>query len=102
MKDTTLKQLVRDRNGQPRGMVVATVIDGTIRFGWSHTNTKAGDRFDKCKALTIALGRAENGWGPKVNVPVSTKFGTFSVETNCNTTSLGMEKETEPILDLII
>jgi hypothetical protein len=56
MKDTTLKQLVRDRNGQPRGMVVATVIDGSIRFGWSHTNTKAGDRFDKCKALTIALG----------------------------------------------
>ncbi len=27
-------------------MVVATVIDGAIRFGWSHTNTKAGDRFD--------------------------------------------------------
>lgn len=72
MKDTTLKQLVRDRKGQPRGIVIATVIDGTIRFGWSHTNTKAGDRFDKCKALTIALGRAENGWGPKTNVPVST------------------------------
>ena len=72
MKDTTLKQLVRDRNGQPRGMVVATVIDDTIRLGWSHTNTKAGDRFDKCKALTIALGRAENGWGPSTKVPVST------------------------------
>lgn len=72
MKDTTLKQLVRDRNGQPRGMVVATVINDTIRFGWSHTNTKAGDRFDKCKALTIALGRAENGWGPNTVVPVST------------------------------
>jgi len=26
MKNTTLKQLVRDRDGQPRGMVVATVI----------------------------------------------------------------------------
>ena len=72
MKDTTLKQLVRDRNGQPRGMVVATVIDGSIRFGWSHTNTKAGDRFDKRKAFTIALGRAENGWGPNKTVPVST------------------------------
>ena len=48
MKDTTLKQLVRDRKGQPRGMVVATVINGSIRFGWSHTNTKSGDRFDKC------------------------------------------------------
>lgn len=72
MKDTTLKQLVRDRNGQPRGMVVATVIDGTIRLGWSHTNTKAGDRFDKRKAFIIALGRAENGWGPNKTVPVST------------------------------
>lgn len=37
MKDTTLKQLVRDRNGDPRGMVIATVIDNTIRFGWSYT-----------------------------------------------------------------
>lgn len=73
MKDTTLKQLVRDRDGQPRGMVVATVIDGTVRLGWSHTNTKAGDRFDKRKALTIALGRAENGWGPTTVVPVSTR-----------------------------
>jgi len=72
MKDITLKQLVRDRKGQPRGMVVATVIDGTIRLGWSHTNTKAGDRFDKRKAFTIALGRAENGWGPNTHVPVST------------------------------
>jgi hypothetical protein len=69
MKDTTLKQLVRDRKGQPRGMVVATVIEGTIRLGWSHTNTKAGDRFDKRKAFTIALGRAENGWGKNVRVP---------------------------------
>lgn len=72
MKDTTLKQLVRDRDGQPRGMVVATVIDDTIRFGWSHTNTKAGDRFDKRRAFTIALGRAENGWGATTQVPVST------------------------------
>lgn len=67
-----LTQFVRDRKGQPRGMVVATVIDNTIRFGWSFANTKAGDRFDKCKAITIALGRAENGWGPKTKVPVST------------------------------
>lgn len=72
MKDITLKQLVRDRKGQPRGMVVSTVIDGKIRMGWSHTNTKAGDRFDKRRAFTIALGRAENGWGPTTHVPVST------------------------------
>jgi hypothetical protein len=33
MKDTTLKQLVRDRNGQPRGYVVATVINDSVRVG---------------------------------------------------------------------
>jgi hypothetical protein len=69
MKDTTLKQLVRDRNGDPRGMVIATVIDNTIRFGWSYTNTRAGDRFNKQKAFVIATGRAEKGWGTNVNVP---------------------------------
>lgn len=69
MKDTTLKQLVRDRKGDPRGMVIATVIDNTIRFGWSYTNTKAGDRFNKPKAFMIASGRAESGWGNKVKIP---------------------------------
>lgn len=69
MKDTTLTQFVRDRDGQPRGLVVATVIEGSVRLGWSYTHTKAGDRFDKKKAYTIALGRAENGWGDKVTMP---------------------------------
>lgn len=69
MKDTTLKQLVRDRNGNPRGMVIATVIDNTVRLGWSYTNIKAGDRFNKQKAFIIATGRAETGWGTKVKIP---------------------------------
>jgi hypothetical protein len=69
MKDTTLKQFVRDRKGDPRGMVIATVIDNTVRFGWSYTNTKAGDRFNKQKAIVIATGRAEKGWGQKVKTP---------------------------------
>ena len=69
MKDTTLKQLVRDRKGDPRGMVIATVVNNTVRIGWSYTNTKAGDRFNKQKAFVIATGRAEKGWGTNVNVP---------------------------------
>jgi hypothetical protein len=69
MKDTTLKQLVRDRKGDPRGMVIATVVNNTVRIGWSYTNTKAGDRFNKQKAFVIASGRAESGWGINVNVP---------------------------------
>lgn len=64
-----LMQFVRDRDGQPRGMVVATVIDGSVRFGWSYTNTKAGDRFNKQKAIVISTGRAEKGWSQKVKTP---------------------------------
>jgi len=69
MKDTSLVQFVRDRDGQPRGIVVATVIDNKICIGWSYTNTKAGDRFDKEKAYRIAFGRAENRWGVNVTMP---------------------------------
>jgi len=69
MKDTSLVQFVRDRNGQPRGIVVATVIDNKICLGWSYTNTKAGDRFNKEKAFKIAFGRAENRWGVHVIMP---------------------------------
>lgn len=69
MKDTTLTQFVRDRNGQPRGLVVATVIDNAVRLGWSYTHIKAGDRFNKERAYIIAFGRAENGWGTNVQVP---------------------------------
>ena len=64
-----LTQFVRDRKGQPRGMVVATVIDNSICVGWSYTNTKAGDRFNKQRAIQIALGRAEYGWGREVEIP---------------------------------
>jgi hypothetical protein len=69
MKDNSLVQFVRDRDGQPRGLVVATVIDDKIRLGWSYVNTKAGDNFNKEKAYKIAFGRAEHRWGPNVNMP---------------------------------
>lgn len=71
MKDNSLVQFVRDRKGQPRGLVVATVIDNEIRIGWSFTNTKAGDRFDKTLAYKIALGRAETGQRGSVVTPHS-------------------------------
>lgn len=73
MKDTSLVQFVRDRDGQPRGMVIATVIDDKIHLGWSYTNTKAGDRFNKEKAYRIAFGRAENRWGMHVTMPHNVK-----------------------------
>jgi len=73
MKDNSLIQFVRDRKGQPRGLVVATIIDDEIRLGWSYTNTKAGDRFNKNRAFQIALGRAETGQGNNVVTPHSVR-----------------------------
>lgn len=69
MKDNSLSQFVRDRKNQPRGIVVATIIDNEVRIGWSYTNTTAGDRFDKCRAYDIAFSRAEKGWGTTVKIP---------------------------------
>jgi len=69
MKDNSLFQFVRDRKGQPRGVVVATVVNNEIRYGWSYTNTKAGDRFNKQRGIHIALGRIDNGWGHNVVIP---------------------------------
>jgi hypothetical protein len=71
MKDNSLVQFVRDRKGQPRGIVVATVINDEIRLGWSYTNIKAGDRFDKSRGLRIALGSAESGQSHSVTTPHS-------------------------------
>ena len=67
--DKSLMQFVRDRKGNPRGVVVAAIVDNEVRYGWSYTNTKLGDRFDKRRGLVIAHGRIDNGWGDKTQVP---------------------------------
>lgn len=67
--DKSLMQFVRDRKGNPRGVVVAAVVDNEVRYGWSYTNTKLGDRFNKQRGLAIAHGRIDNGWGNKTVVP---------------------------------
>ena len=67
--DKSLMQFVRDRNGNPRGVVVAAVINNEVRYGWSYTNTKLGDRFNKQRGLAIAHGRIDNGWGDRTQVP---------------------------------
>jgi len=77
---------VKNNKGEPRriggdriGVVLATVIvrpgqaDATpqIVFGWSKTNLKGGDTFDKQTAINIASTRALNGppKGKKYQVP---------------------------------
>lgn len=56
MKDNYICQFVKGKNGQLIGCVVAT---SRYSVGWSKCNTKAGDSFDKKRALQIALGRAK-------------------------------------------
>jgi len=54
--------IVRDRKGNPRGYVVASMLDnGKVGLGWSYVNVKAGDRFDKHLGQLIAANRAVTG-----------------------------------------
>jgi len=50
-----LVKFVRNRNGQPRGVLVAR----NEGIGWSAVHPR--DKFDKELALRIARGRIENG-----------------------------------------
>jgi len=64
-------EYVKDKNGQRRGVVCAVEKNGV---GWSFCNVKAGDRFDKKMAITIATGRAmKNCFKWKSNVPYEVK-----------------------------
>lgn len=52
-----LLEYVRDKQGHPIGVVVAT---GANRIGWSKVNGKL-DKFDKNLGIKIAKGRAASG-----------------------------------------
>jgi len=62
----TIMEYVRDRKNAKVGVLVATKVEGggklrgpIVRFGWSRTNTKAGDVFSKDQGLRMAMGRAQ-------------------------------------------
>lgn len=44
--------------GSRRGVAVALPVGNEVKFGWSFTNLKAGDKFDKETGLQIAVARA--------------------------------------------
>lgn len=64
---------IRDkRTKQPRGVVIATKInEKQYGIGWSFTNTKAGDRFDKELGLRIARGRCTHATNKIVPIEIS-------------------------------
>jgi hypothetical protein len=51
----TLVQYKRDKNRNPVGVVVARKVGEEVRYGFSLC--RKGDRFNKARALEIALGR---------------------------------------------
>lgn len=75
---TILKQYVRDKKGNPRGLVLAVVEPGPnlVKLGWSFCNTKK-DKFDRKLAETIALGRTETGTGHSTPLAVKKEFAYF-------------------------
>lgn len=68
MKQNYLTQFVRNRKGNPIGIIVATKMsdENHVRVGWSYTHVKAGDRFNKERGLGIAMDRAHTNTNRKV------------------------------------
>lgn len=54
--DKKKKVIMVRQKGDPRGILVAGMIDGKVVIGWSYTNNKF-DRFDKKRGMTIAVNR---------------------------------------------
>ena len=47
--------MVREK-GLPRGILVAGLVNGKVRVGWSYTDERM-DNFDKERGMNIAVGR---------------------------------------------
>ena len=57
--ENTLINYIRNDDGTPYGVVVATRIGDNVHFGYSFQNPI--DKWDRKKGLKIALSRAEAG-----------------------------------------
>jgi hypothetical protein len=53
-----IRERVPGRGRQIVGVIVGKVVNGQIVTGFSKTNLKAGDKFDRDYGITIALNRA--------------------------------------------
>lgn len=61
--ENIIYQRTRDRHNNPNGIVIAMKLKNGkgVKFGWSKTNTKAGDVFNKAEGLRLATQRAIKG-----------------------------------------
>ena len=53
---TVLKQYIRNKKNDPRGVVVAVKSEGEVFYGYSLCNPC--DKYDKNRGMTIAVNRA--------------------------------------------
>ncbi|MFA7219038.1 MAG: hypothetical protein WC119_00735 [Synergistaceae bacterium] len=53
-----IRERVTGKGKQKVGIIAGTVVNGKIIVGWSKTNLKAGDVFDKNEGIQLALDRA--------------------------------------------
>lgn len=75
MNNTVLVQYVKDKHKKMRGVLVAAkmplVLDNAdssdiVSIGWSYTNFKAGDKFEKQRGIDIAFGRMHSATNRRV------------------------------------
>lgn len=59
MKEKMIKQYVKDKKGQPIGVMVAVLNEDVVTFGWSLCHKS--DQFSKKKGTMIAENRAVSG-----------------------------------------
>jgi len=64
-----IRERVKGIRRQIVGVMAGTIYEGVIVVGWSKTNTKAGDVFDRDEGMRIAMDRAK-GWIPAPETPI--------------------------------
>ena len=55
---TMIHEYVKERNKKV-GIIAAIAVGDQIRIGWSKTNFKKGDEFDRGEGMRIAIERAK-------------------------------------------
>ncbi len=75
MNNKVLVQYVKDKHKKMRGVLVAAKMpfhleniqaEELVSIGWSYTNFKAGDKFEKQRGIDIAFGRMHSATNKRV------------------------------------
>lgn len=75
MNNKVLVQYVKDKHKKMRGVLVAAKMplvldnadsDAIVSIGWSYTNFKAGDKFEKQRGIDIAFARMHSATNRRV------------------------------------